>query len=1182
MTRSALEKTRQQPRQTPDELQRRASDPSKSVWVGASAGTGKTKVLVDRLLRQMLPDAQGRATPPERVLCLTFTKTAAAEMSDRINAVLSQWAVDDDAELAKKIEKLVGRAADEELKRAARQLFARVVDAPGGMKIMTIHSFCQSVLRRFPLEAGLPPHFEVMDDRTAREYLTAAQHDLILRAGQDPQSPLAQAFTYVTSALNAEDMGKLLDQLASGRGRLWRIVSAHGGAENLIRDVYSRLDTAPEMGEEKIIAAACADPALEAEALRGVLAHMPSAGVRVSGRAPDIAQWLAADVKERAHLFGDYLRCFLTSKYEFFDKLTDNPLDDACPRAAEILSREAQRLMGFYERIRAAQTAQATVALLRLSLDILDGYQRRKLDHALLDYDDLIEHTASLLETDSRAGWVLFKLDGGLDHILVDEAQDTSPAQWRVIRALSAEFFTGLGTRDEGVLRTIFVVGDEKQSIFSFQGADPAEFDRMRNYFSQRVSESGGDWAPVDMNISFRSTATVLHLVNTVYARHEVRLGVVANPSQDVTHYSHREGEAGLIEFWPLVIPEKKEETESWPLPEISKSVQSPSALLALKIAATVGEWLKKKEILESQNRPIRPGDVMVLVRRRTEFVDQLVRAFKDLEIPVSGVDRIVLADQIAVMDLMCLARFMLLPDDDLNLATLLKTPFIGWNDDNLMAVACNRGRSSLWAQLQRQLSDDPAVRWLAGILGGAAGRNPYGFFSALLNNPCPSGESSGRKAMLSRLGFDAIDAMDEFLNACIEFERSHMPSLQAFLSWFEQGQAEIKREMEQGAHSQVRIMTVHAAKGLQAPVVFLPDTVSHPHSNSNRRSSVILWPQNEKGVPLWVPRSELSHRVQLYAHAFQQEQDKMDEEYRRLLYVALTRAADRLYICGWRKTRPAPRNCWHELLRPGFTEIADEKFEFTVEGAGVSEDGEGMPLPGLRLHHAQEKTVKTVAAEADKPATPPLPAWALRFPEPEPPVPSPLAPSRQEEPDPALLSPLGETQGWRFRRGNLIHHLLQFLPELPADLHDRAAAHYLRENAQDVAADQREAIAQEVLRVIRDPQFAAVFGPGSRAEVPVTGVVGGGKGGRPLVLSGQIDRLVITDDEVLIVDYKSNRPPPREEKDAPAAYIKQMAAYRAALRQVYPGRAVRCALLWTDGPFLTPLSDERLDAATF
>lgn len=1169
-------KTNNRPALSPDLVQRRASDPASSVWVGASAGTGKTKVLVDRLLRLMLPDEKGAATAPERVLCLTFTKTAAAEMSARINIVLGQWAVDSDAALSQKLENLTGRDADAALKRAARQLFARVVDAPGGMKIMTIHSFCQSVLRRFPLEAGLPPHFEVMDERTAREYLGDAQHDLILRASRDPQNSLAMAFSYITSAVNAEDMGKLLDQLATGRGKLWRIAAAHGGAENLIRDIYKTLGADPTGMPENEVVKACADTALNEKNLLYVAEKMEGAKKTVKERAPIIRQWLLSAQDERVSLFWTYFHCFIKKDFDFYEEHTDANLRKDCPEAEDILRAEAQRLMQFYERIRAAQTAQATAALLRVGLDIVESYQARKLDHALLDYDDLIEHTAALLETDSGAGWILYKLDGGLDHILVDEAQDTSPAQWRVVRTLSEEFFDGMGARADNILRTIFVVGDEKQSIFSFQGADPAEFDRMRRHFSARVGKSNGRWDPVEMNISFRSTSTVLQLVNAVYARHEVKTGVVADPAQVIEHFSHREGEAGLIELWPVIAPEKKEEAQAWPLPEVARAVQSPSARLARKIAQTVRGWLDSGEILESQNRPVRAGDIMVLVRRRTEFVDQLVRAFKDFEVPVSGVDRLVLADQIAVMDLMCLARFALLPDDDLNLATLLKTPLIGWNDDNLIQIACGRGQKTLWSQLP----EGEEKSWLKNIQRRAASQTPYGFFSTVLNNACPSGGVSGRKALLSRLGYDALDTLDEFLNACLEFEQSHMPALQAFLSWFEQGQAEIKREMEQNTRDQLRIMTVHAAKGLQAPVVFLPDTVSHPQNRSNRRSGSILWPGSAKGVPLWVPRKEICNRVQIYGDAFRQEQEKADAEYRRLLYVALTRAADRLYICGWRGRNNPAENCWYEIIRRSFPK--GESVGFEIEGGAVAEDEDGLPLPALRLYHPQTTSApeKETIKKPDEIA--PLPVWALHFPQAEPPVPEPLAPSRLEEPDSAVLSPLGPDQGGRFRRGNLIHRLLEFLPDIPAQNRAQAAARYMRDNARDIEEAQRSAITDEVLRILDYPEFAAVFGSGSRAEVPVTGVIGSGKKGRPLVLSGQIDRLVVTDSEILIIDYKSNRPPPRDEKDVPAAYIRQMAAYRAALQKIYPGRPVRCALLWTDGPFLTALSDARLDAAAY
>lgn len=1147
-------------RPDPTERQRAAADPSASVWVSASAGSGKTKVLTDRVLSLLL-----EGVPPERILCLTFTKAAAAEMAVRINRQLSKWAMAADWELNELLEELAGYAPPEETARLARQLFARVLDVPGGLKIQTIHAFCQSLLGRFPIEAGLAPHFEVIDERSAAELLDAARDDVLRRSLGF--GDLRAALATVSEHVNEIRFGELMGELAKERHRLERFLDGHGGLKPAVAAIRAELSLDPDESDERVLDRAADDATFDAAALREAASVLLAGGNKGdTDRGGRIADWLALDKPGRIAGFDDYTSAFLTAGGSIRSTLATKPVREAHPHCVDALNAEAQRISGVQDLRRALVTAEATAGLLRLGEELLRSYDQAKRSLARLDYEDLILKTADLLHRQNVAPWVLFKLDGGIDHILIDEAQDTSPQQWAVIARLADEFFAGEGTRPEAV-RTIFAVGDMKQSIFSFQHADPEEFRRMREYFAARVVDSGGTWQPVELDMSFRSAASVLQAVDAVFASGTAPAGVV-EPGARLTHYAFREGQAGRVEVWPTVAPREQDEEEPWAAPVTRRAGNDPAGRLAAVLAAQIGDWIGT-EILESRGRPVRAGDIMVLVRTRTGFVEKLVRALKDRGVPVSGVDRMVLTRQIAVMDLLALGRFLLLPIDDLTLATVLKCPLVGFDDDDLFRLAWNRGERSLWQRLQEEAATDArfegARSWLAGLLGRTDYFRPYELFSALLSAPTV-GQQNGRQCMLARLGPDAEDPIDEFLSLALAHERSHAPSLESFLHWVEAGEATVKRDLEQAGRDEVRVMTVHGSKGLQAPIVIMPDTTSKP-----RVSPPLLW---HGDMPLWPPRSE--YRDPVCENVLEDMKYRTAEEYRRLLYVAMTRAEDRLYVCGSEGLRPPPEDCWYRLIADGLAERADEtEFSFAEPAA------DGWSGSGLVLANPQEAEPKDAGRALPAYATGTVPAeeWMLRPPPAESDPPRPLMPSRPKEPEPPVLSPAGGDSSRRFHRGIIIHRLLEAVPDVPAGSRRAAAANYLSRPVHGLDGPSQQQILDEVMAVVEDEGFAAIFAPGSRAEVPITGIVEAPGG--PRTISGQIDRLAVTRDSVLIIDYKSNRPPPQTVAEVPEIYWRQMAAYRAIIAGIYPDRRIRCALLWTDGPRLMELEGWRLDRAS-
>lgn len=1114
-------------RPDPSLPQRRAADPKNSVWVAASAGTGKTKVLTDRVLALLLA-----GTRPERLLCLTFTKAAAAEMANRVAAKLAGWTTSDEAALRRDLTPLLGAAPDDRQVIVARRLFARLLDSAGGMRIETIHGFCQSLLRRFPLEAGLAPHFQVMDDRDAGELMAEAREALL----SDPA--MAEALAIVTARSHEENFPELMRQWTAEAARLQQWLDAAGGDFDQALALWrQRLALAPGDDADNLTARLIAgiDRPLAAEMAR----HLLTGTVTDQDRATLIREFLADPSR-----FDLWRMAFLTDKGRIRKKLCTKGCDAAHPGLRDWLEAEADSVFGLAEKLRALAACEITSALARLALRLVALYRQQKQKRALLDYDDLILHTIALLRRDGGASWVLYKLDGGIDHLLIDEAQDTNPDQWAVIRALSAEFFTGEGARRAGQ-RTIFAVGDAKQSIYSFQRADPREFEASRRALAQLVPAAGGGWDEVALDVSFRSVPSVLQAVDLLLAG-PGGAGVVAE-GETVRHIAWRDGMAGSVELWAPVAPDPQDEDLPWKPPVEARQGDNPPARLARLIAGRIDQMIRQKEILASKGRPIAAGDILVLVRRRNQFVDHLVKALKRLDIPVAGADRMVLTEQLAVMDLMALAQSLLLPEDDLTLAVVLKGPLLGLSEEALFQLAFDRP-GLLWQALSQ--SGEPICRaahgWLAALMAKVDLWTPHELFSDILNR-------GGKRQLLARLGPEAEDPLDEFLSLCLAYEQGHPPSLQGFLHWLAEGGTEIKRDLDQGGGA-IRIMTVHGAKGLQAPIVFLPDTLQKP-----RRKLAILWLDDR--LPFWSARDDQVVEAEAAQAAIDAARDA---EYRRLLYVAMTRAEDRLIICGWENRQKAPADCWYQLIHDALSGEAAEVMEPRLAALGHESKI-------LLLAAEQRAEIKPAEGAQEAIATAPLPDWAMRPAPVEPTPPRPLAPSRPDLEPSLQVSPAGAREKPARQRGALIHNLLQILPAIEPDSRKQAAARFLGRSAWGLSYSEQAEIALEVARVMEEPEFAPIFAAGSRAELPLIGQLGA------RVISGRVDRLWVGPDQVLVVDFKTDRRPPDRP---PAAYLRQMAAYRGLLACLYPRRTIRCALLWTDRPVWMNLDPAALDDA--
>ena len=863
------------------------------------------------------------------------------------------------------------------------------------------------------------------------------------------------------------------------------------------------------------------------------------------------------------------------------------------PGLADVLLRAKADYADLYDKRRRRRIVDATVALLTISERVMAHYTRAKSQRAALDFEDLIVSSASLLDQSNAAAWVLYKLDGGLDHVLVDEAQDTSPVQWRVIEQLVAEFYAGAGARKEQprevneTARTVFAVGDEKQSIYSFQGAAPKMFAETGLNFGMRAQAAEQSFQRVPLTLSFRTVEPLLEAVDRVFGDHQKTPGL-STSGDLIRHVALRQGQAGLVELWNTEVPEEVEPAPAFaPLDE--QTASSPITRLAERIAAKIENWLQSGERLVSQNRPIRASDILILVRKRQPFAGEMVRALKRRRIPVSGSDRIVLSEHIAVQDLMALADFLLLPEDDLSLAVVLKSPLFGLDDNDLLKFAPTRP-GLLWTALLKAAEADkrlqPAAEQLKRWRAQTDFTPPFEFFANVLDR------DGARTKLLSRLGPEAADAIDEFVNLALNYDEQAPPSLQGFVTWMRTGRREIKRDMEQ-ANDEVRIMTVHGSKGLEAPIVFLPDTCSGP--GAGQPSPLIKLSSNAVPEGLgpafaWAVRG--ASKSELVQSIRDQEKAERLEEHNRLLYVAMTRARDRLYVAGFEGKSGIAKGSWYETIEQGLEGHLVESTDET--GARVRRTEAAQTVE----HEAPDESATEATASA------PLPDWATEPAPKEPVLTVPLAPSRIEPQaineegetlslqelrdaakpplEPAASSPLYLSRDHRLLRGTITHALLEHLPNLAADQRASTAKRFVATRGPDFPDMVQEAIVSEALRILDDREFGEAFGPGSRAEVAVVANVCDPSGKGPILrVNGQIDRLVRRKGSVLIVDYKSNRQPPRSAERVSEAYLLQLAAYRVALQQIYKEEKIEAALLWTDGPSLMPIPNQLLDEIT-
>jgi ATP-dependent helicase/nuclease subunit A len=1088
-------------------FQVRAADPGLSTWLSANAGSGKTRVLTDRVARLLLQEVS-----PQRILCLTYTKAAATEMQNRLFRRLGVWAMMPDADLRQALADLgEDRILGADVLARARQLFARAIDTPGGLRIQTIHSFCAMLLRRFPLEAGVSPQFTEMDDRAAQ----LLQEDVLEEMSDGADADSVRRLAGFVPEGTFPDLIKQIVANRAAFGQRWTPA-----------DLLAAFDLPPDFDEESLLAEVFlgGEADLVGALISALLTGNPKSEAlkNLPGKKFDMPGQLELKTLEKAFL--------VASDSKKTDVKAGSARIGVFPPSAtaKLISHQMPQIEDLMRRVEAARprrlalkAAQRTAILHDFAQVFLARYQAKKDARGWLDFDDLIQRVRRLLTEPGLAAWVLYRLDGGIDHILVDEAQDTSPDQWQVIQSLTDEFFAGENAAR--IDRTLFVVGDKKQSIYSFQGADLLAFDRMRDHFAARIAGTNQSLVRGELRHSFRSSSNILRLVDLVF-QGDARDAI----GGEIAHLPFHLDQPGRVDLWPLIpSAAKPEDTDPYdPVDILGEG--SAEVTLATRIANAIKDMLAAgtQIRIDGKDRPIHAGDILILVRRRSPLFAEIIRACKKADLPIAGADRLKLGAEVAVKDLAALLSFLATPEDDLSLATVLRSPLCGLSESQLYALAQPR-KGYLWQALRGAEDRHSAVVAMLGDLRAQADfLRPYELIERVLTR------HDGRRRLLARLGPEAEDGIDELLQQALSHERRDVPSLTSFLVALQTDDVEVKRQSD-SAGRRIRVMTVHGAKGLEAPVVILPDTADYDPPDRDQ----IVRP-SEGPVFARSAADELPHR---FAQVIAQRKARQAEERLRLLYVAMTRAQSWLIVAVAGKLQKS--GSWYQLIAAA------------VEVLGPTE----ILVDGIRRHSFGDWPVNVEGPASPDDHYQAVPDWALR------PAPEPWR-------APALVSPsdlggakvlpeevVADGEDAR-QRGRLLHVLLEHLAHVPVS--DRPIA------AEILVPDGtlRQDLLVSVNAILDNPAFTEVFGPDSLAEVPVTAELAGRR------LFGTIDRLIVRPDHVLAIDFKSNRLVPQGATEVPEGILRQMGAYAEALGQIYPGRLIETAILWTARPTLMVL----------
>lgn len=1113
-----------------------ASNPDYSIWTSASAGSGKTTVLVKRLLRMFLAGIQ-----PSKILCITFTNTGAAEMRNRINSKLAEWATLDDENLEKQIIALEGESPNiKEKTKIARTLFAKILDYSNDFKILTIHSFCQQVIKRFPLEANIMPNFQIADEVVSSELLMQAKDELLKIDNEEVKKAIEYIFTYE----NEDQFVDLLQKIIGQKDDLLYLKSKFFTVEGVINEIKKSFNLKNEENVESI----------ENEFLKNLdLSIFNSELIENIGSSDKKTDLNFANFLRKEFNINEYIKLFLAKDKEKLYKVRDKILTDKIvknfPQIADFIENEGKRVFDFAEKRNNFINFEFTANFLRLVYCIFDIYAALKKDAGYLDYSDLIFETDRLLN-DSRyknlngenpySSWINYKLDEGIDHLLIDEAQDTSPIQWDIVKSITEEFFAGYGQK-ENENRTIFVVGDEKQSIFSFQGADPNNFHIILEDYKRKIENCGKKFENIYLETSFRSLKSILSVADEIF-NEPLRKNAISKLQSEIKHNIVRKDGIGRVELWPLVEVKneattkneeiqivKTEKLPEWEINYLDNIELTNKQKLAEVIAKEVNGWFENGKMIFSRKdralRHLKYSDIMILVKNRDkDFINYLIRQFNKCNIPTMGNDRFNLSENIISQDIISLCKFVLFNEDDLNLANIIKSPILNMTEDDLYNL-CNKknqNNCSLWEVFSKN-------DFLSDLIEKAQILTPYQFLFYVFET------KNIRKNFKERFLYLADEVLNEILNLVNDYEKNHNDAtLLGFVEFLEKSELEIKRDIS-SLNDEIKIITVHSSKGMESPIIILPDT-NHSKGKIQKIGSVLNHKIEGYDFKLPILEKEKTNFVENVVK--ERMKNESEEEYLRLLYVAITRAENELYICDCKRgQQEAKENCWYEILKQALIGLGaktetNENFEENILYIGDK--------------NVFEKSNKTNEINKEN-------QGEINS------IISILGETKEQKKEAKIINPSiyyseniiakPHENSDNIQKGKLVHKLLEILPETKEDDRAKIADFYLKKS------QFKDEIKKIVFDILNNKEFQYLFGKNSKAEVAVFGKVGND------IISGQIDRLTITNDKIFIIDYKNTNNLPSK---VPEKYKKQLELYKILLEKIYQNRVVECYILWT------------------
>jgi ATP-dependent helicase/nuclease subunit A len=1155
-----------------EKLQLEASNPIYSSWVSASAGSGKTRVLINRITRLLLTGVK-----PSQILCITYTKAGASEIKKRINEKLMEWAIlsENDPKLHEDLQKLTQTTPSIKTIAKAKTLFTEILDDAEGLKIMTIHSFCQNIIKKFPIEAGIFPNFEVVEDEPAKEILIETRDELLSSKTHSPQ--VSEAIKTLAIKLNEDDFTKALSEFLDKRDKfLYLLEYKFQNLQNFIDDVYKTCGATKSNNQNTNLENFVKDESFDKSGIE-TLAQILSLGTGITDikNAKVLSTWLknTNTRKKTFNISNGYKSIFITGKNEAkqVGSVITKKLLETNPDLENIILSEQERILAFLEKQNSLEIAKLTEATLIVGNEILNIYARKKSEKGLLDYNDLIIKTNKLLSDENSAtrDWILYKLDSNIDHILIDEAQDTSRYQWKMVDALKSEFFSGEGQK-EGINRTIFVVGDEKQSIFSFQGAEPEIFNQQYKLYNNEAKNAGKIFKKVPLHYSFRSTPAILNFVDKVFSNESERKAINFS-DEEIKHEAIRNSLIGHIELWPVIrnSEEKKAKTNAWEIDfEQEKTIKNEEKL-AKVIAYKIKEWIENKRLIATQNgkeKQVKFGDIMILAHRRNNL-KPIVKALQKAEIPVSGMDKISLNKEIAIWDLIALTKFISLPEDNLNLANILKSPLLGLTENDIFELCKNKNANinkdeTLWKILSENEKYSETYKYLNALINKAKTQTPYELFYEILNT------KNGRIKFAKRFGHHINETLDDFLSILLDYQEKQILTFEEVINLLEKSDQELKRDVKQKTN-EVKLGTVHSSKGLEFPIVILADTCHGTKQIFPGKNKLIY----NKNSILWNGSGLIHQNIK---NAKEEDKQQLYNEYLRLLYVATTRAENELYICGHenkKSSEQTPHSSWYALMHKAMEKITGEnnpqikKIEFDFSEILNEEHKNNGFIFGKEYSYSANQKIEQSSSSThseggvrDEGKTSNTNFEHLKnlF-ETIPPKeledrvlhPSEFEKYKKGDKTPTFVSK-------NILRGTIIHKLLEILPETKLENREGIIEYYTKNFTNEFSTKEIESIKTKISEILKQESFKEFFSQNSKSEVPIIGKING------QVVSGQIDRLIISDNEIIIIDYKTSDFVPKSHTETPENYIKQIKLYKELIKKIYSDRIVKAFLLWT------------------